>query len=80
VRTEALAKKRMALARARAGEKPFLKIDYGRTGQSTVRTAERGSTRARPVHQQCTVQCPVHTGLSCEPRQREILKFFKFSI
>jgi hypothetical protein len=28
----------------------------------------------------CTVQCPVHTGLSGEPRQREVLKFLNFSI
>jgi hypothetical protein len=28
----------------------------------------------------CTVQCPVHTGLSGEPRQRENLNFLKFSI
>jgi hypothetical protein len=29
---------------------------------------------------QCTVQCLVHTGLSGEPRQREVLKFLNFSI
>jgi hypothetical protein len=28
----------------------------------------------------CTVQCPVHTGLSGEPRQREDLKYLNFSI
>jgi hypothetical protein len=28
----------------------------------------------------CTVQCPVHTGLSGEPRQRRVWKNLKFSI
>jgi hypothetical protein len=28
----------------------------------------------------CTVQCPVHTGLSGYPRQKKILKFLNFSI
>jgi hypothetical protein len=77
-----------AWPRARAG-KDFLKTDYGRTGQSTVpvrctppdSAQENGiCVRGYRCTGQCTVQCPVHTGLSGEPRQREILKFFKFSI
>jgi hypothetical protein len=71
-----------------SGWRPFFKTRYGRIGQSTVpvwctpdNAQEKEFLRARGrCTEQCTVQCPVHTGLSGEPRQRENLKFFKFSI
>jgi hypothetical protein len=56
----------------------FLKTEYGRTGQSTVPvrctpdSAQENWILARGCRctGHCTVQCPVHTGLSGEPRQR----------
>jgi hypothetical protein len=47
------------------------------------RTAHRRNRNRRARDRctgQCTVQCLVHTGLSGEPRQREVLKFLNFSI
>jgi hypothetical protein len=79
--------KKETLARARA-RGLFFKTRYGRTGQSTVpvrctpdSAQENGiCTRGCRCTGHCTVQCPVHTGLSGDPRQREILKFLNFSI
>jgi hypothetical protein len=70
------------------GLEAFFKMRYRHTGQSTVpirctpdSAQEREFLRARGrCTGQCTVQCLVHTGLSGDPRQREILKFLKFSI
>jgi hypothetical protein len=79
--------RKRAWPRARA-RKSFLKTGYGRTGQSTVPvrctpdSAQENRFLARGCRctGHCTVQCPVHTGLSGEPRQREVLKFLNFSI
>jgi hypothetical protein len=57
----------------------FKKTSYGRTGQSIVlvwctpdSAQEKKFLRTRGwCTGQCIVQCPVHTGLSVEPRQRE---------
>jgi hypothetical protein len=69
-----------------SGWRPFFKTRYGRTGQSTVPvrctpdSAQYKGIIARGCRctGHCTVQCPVHTGLSGEPRQRENLDFFEF--
>jgi hypothetical protein len=71
-----------------SGWRPFFKTRYGRTGQSTVpvrctpdSAQEKGIlARGYRCTGHCTVQCPVHTGLSGEPRQRENLDFLNFSI
>jgi hypothetical protein len=75
------------LARMRAGGL-FFKMRYGRTGQSTVPvrctpdSAQENRFIARDCRctGHCTVQCPVHTGLSGEPRQRRVWKILNFSI
>jgi hypothetical protein len=59
-----------------SGWRPFFKTRYGRTGQSTVPvrctpdSAQEKGILARGCRctGHCTVQCPVHTGLSGEPR------------
>jgi hypothetical protein len=51
------------------------------SGQPPDSAQENGvSARGSRCTGHCTVQCPVHTGLSGEPRQRENLNFLKFSI
>jgi hypothetical protein len=73
---------------ARSGWRPFFKTRYGRTGQSTVPvrctpdSAQENGFLARGCQctGHCTVQCPVHTGLSGEPRQRGVWKILNFSI
>ena len=70
------------------GGKIFLKTGYGRTGQSTVPvrctpdSAQENGVPARGSRctGHCTVQCPVHTGLSSEPSQRGNFGFLNFSI
>jgi hypothetical protein len=65
------------------GLEAFFKTRYGRTGQSTVPvrctpdSAQGKGFLARGCRctGHCTVQCPVHTGLSGEPIQREFGKF-----
>ena len=71
-----------AWPRARA-ERAFLKTHYGHTGQRTITVwcpTGQGRTVAKPralsrCTRHCIVQCPVHTGLSGEPRLRADLNF-----
>jgi hypothetical protein len=71
-----------------SGWRPFFKTRYGRTGQSTVPvrctpdSAQEIGFLARGCRctGHCTVQRPVHTGLSGEPRQRGVWKILNFSI
>jgi hypothetical protein len=44
----------------------------------TAHRRRRSCSRAAGAPDSCTVQCPVHTGLSGEPRQRENFEIFKF--
>jgi hypothetical protein len=80
--------KRVSLWLGSAGWRPFFKTRHGRTGQSTVPvrctpdSAQENWILARGCRctGHCTVQCPVHTGLSGEPRKRGVWKILNFSI
>jgi hypothetical protein len=75
------------LARSRAGGL-FLKRDMGAPDSLQCLSGEppdsaqenRFIARGCRCTGHCTVQCPMHTGLSGEPRQRRVWKILNFSI